>query len=115
MTGPMTGPFMGPMDQMEKARARYFSSTMSLMVPGALEMRAEAQKAPKKRVATGDVVSSLLGAMSMLRARTDCADVGCESARKNEQDEHAEGYYVDGSATVHLVLLVKRQKLMVAD
>jgi len=46
MTGPITGPFMGPMDQMEKARARYFSSTMSLIVPGALEIRAEAQKAP---------------------------------------------------------------------
>lgn len=37
---------------------------------------------------------------------TDGSDVGCKSAREYEQDEHAEGYYVDRSAAVHLVLLV---------
>jgi hypothetical protein len=112
MTGPMTGPFMGPMDQMEKARARYFSSTMSLMVPGALEMRAEAQKAPKKRVATVEEVSSMSKNEVVRRARTDCPDVGCQGAGKNEQDEHAEGYYVDGSSAVHLVLLAIGLDLM---
>jgi len=94
------------MDQMEKARARYFSSTMSLIVPGALEMRAEAQNAPKKRVATGGL---LAGPMSrMVERLTDCAYVGCQSAGEDKQDEHAEGYYVDGSAAVHLVLLIER-------
>ncbi|KAH9825506.1 hypothetical protein Tdes44962_MAKER10192 [Teratosphaeria destructans] len=48
-TGPMAGPFMGPMLQIEKARARWWSSVMSLREPGALLIRADAQKAAQNR------------------------------------------------------------------
>lgn len=49
MIGPKVGPFRGPMDHMEKARARYSSVTISLTDPGALAIIADPAKAPKKR------------------------------------------------------------------
>ena len=44
-----TGPFRGPMDQIENARARYSSVTMSEILPGALAIMALPARAPKKR------------------------------------------------------------------
>lgn len=40
MIGPVTGPFIGPMLQILKARARYVSVVMSATVPGEFEIMA---------------------------------------------------------------------------
>ena len=52
MIGPKVGPLKGPIDQIEKANARYSSLTMSLTVPGLLAIMADPASAPKKRTMT---------------------------------------------------------------
>ena len=52
MIGPKVGPFNGPIDQMEKANARYSSVVISLSVPGELAIMALPAIAPKKRTTT---------------------------------------------------------------
>jgi hypothetical protein len=64
-----TGPFMGPIDHNENARARYSSVTMSLMVPGALAIMALPAIAPKKRTTkiSGSEVAKPQGMMSTMK------------------------------------------------
>lgn len=45
--GPTTGPFKGPIAQILNANALYSSTTISLILPGALDTKLAAAKAPK--------------------------------------------------------------------
>jgi hypothetical protein len=47
--GPVTGPFMGPMDHIENARVRWASSEISETVPGALAIIAAPKHALRYR------------------------------------------------------------------
>jgi hypothetical protein len=49
ISGPSTGPFIGPIDQILNAVARYLSEITSPTVPGALAIIAAPAQAPKKR------------------------------------------------------------------
>lgn len=61
--GPKVGPLSGPMDQIEKAKARYSSVTISLTVPGELAIIALPATAPKNRttITSGKDVASPQG------------------------------------------------------